>query len=131
MPGGYKGMFRGNTYLGRVQSDKKDKEKGVIYRLERLYEQAKDIASGTGEAISEYETKKSDMLKRISRYNSGMKPGKHQIATGKKPSESVQPNKEDFLNMEVKIPQFRDTADGEEQFFEGESTTSVSPSLSE
>ena len=32
---------------------KKPKEKGVIFKLERLYEQAKDIASGTGEAISE------------------------------------------------------------------------------
>ena len=81
--------------------------------------------------LPDYEVNKSDSFKRVNRYNSGMKPGKHQIATGKKPSESVQPNKEDFLNMEVKIPQFRDTADGEEQFFEGESTTSVSPSLSE
>ena len=77
------------------------------------------------------DTNKSDMLKRVNRYNSGMKPGAHQITTGKKPSESAQPNKDEFHNLEVKTSKFRDTVDGEEQFFGGESTTSVSPSLSE
>ena len=70
MPGGYKGMFRGNTYLGRVQSDKKDKDKGVIYRLERLYEQAKDIASATGEAIADV----YERLKKAAGFNEGGMP---------------------------------------------------------
>ena len=34
-------------------TSKKPKEKGVIFKLERLYEQAKDIAAATGESISE------------------------------------------------------------------------------
>ena len=48
----------------------KDKEKGVIYRLERLYEQAKDIASGTGEAISEV----YERLKEAAGFNEGGMP---------------------------------------------------------
>jgi len=94
-------------------------------------EQQPVITHVLGNNKSEYETKKSDMMKRISRYNSGMKPGAHQITTGKKPSESAQPNKDEFHNLEVKTSKFRDTVDGEEQFFAGETTISVSPSLSE
>ena len=67
-------------------------------------EQQPVITHVLGNNETEYETNESDMLKRVNRYNSGMKPGKHQITTGKKPSESAQHNKEDFLNMEVKVP---------------------------
>ena len=67
-------------------------------------EQQPVITHVLGNNESEYETKKSNMLKRISRYNSGMKPGKHQITTGSPPAGPTDINKEDFLNMEVKVP---------------------------
>mgnify|MGYP003137160397 FL=1 len=70
MKSGEKGMFKGNTYLGRPQSNKKDKDKGVIYRLERLYEQAKDIASATGEAIADV----YERLKKAAGFNEGGMP---------------------------------------------------------
>ena len=50
------------------------------------------------------DTNKSDMLKRVNRYNSGMKQGNHQITVGDKPSGQTEINKEDFLNMEVEVP---------------------------
>ena len=56
-------------------------------------EQQPVITHVLGNNESEYETKKSDMLKRISRYNSGMKPGKHQITTGSPPAGPTDINK--------------------------------------
>ena len=67
-------------------------------------EQQPVITHVLGNNETEYETNKTDMLKRVNRYNSGMKPGNHQITTGDKPSGQTEINKEDFLNMEVKVP---------------------------
>jgi len=41
----------GQTYYGT--SKKKKKEKGVIFKLERLYDKAKEVAAETGETIAE------------------------------------------------------------------------------
>ena len=54
--------------------------------------------------LPDYEVNKSDSFKRVNRYNSGMKPGKHQITTGTSTGGSTEINKEDFLNMEVEVP---------------------------
>jgi len=72
MKSGGKGMFRGNTYLGRPQSNKKDKDKGVIYKLERLYDKAKDVAASTGETITEA----FERLKKAAGFNEGGMPRK-------------------------------------------------------
>jgi hypothetical protein len=72
MKSGDKGMFRGNTYLGRPQSNKKDKDKGVIYKLERLYDKAKDVAASTGETITEA----FERLKKAAGFNEGGMPRK-------------------------------------------------------
>jgi len=72
MKSGGKGMFRGNTYLGRPQSNKKDKDKGVIYKLERLYDKAKDVAASTGETITEV----FERLKKAAGFNEGGMPSK-------------------------------------------------------
>tara|TARA_X000000368_G_scaffold247107_1_gene195165 strand:- start:1417 stop:1980 length:564 start_codon:yes stop_codon:yes gene_type:complete len=67
-------------------------------------EQQPVITHVLGNNQSEYETNKSNMMKRVNRYNSGMKPGKHQLTTGSKPSGQTEINNEDFLNMEVQVP---------------------------
>lgn len=54
--------------------------------------------------LPDYEVNKSNSFKRVSRYNSGMKPGKHEITTGDKPAGPTGINKEDFLNMKVDVP---------------------------
>tara|TARA_R110000751_G_C13580486_1_gene459774 strand:+ start:32 stop:352 length:321 start_codon:yes stop_codon:yes gene_type:complete len=72
MKSGDKGMFRGNTYLGKPQSNKKDKDKGVIYKLERLYDKAKDVAASTGETITEA----FERLKKAAGFNEGGMPRK-------------------------------------------------------
>ena len=54
--------------------------------------------------LPDYEVNKSDSFKRVNRYNSGMKPGKHQVTTGGPPGEQTEINKEDFLNLEVQVP---------------------------
>ena len=72
MKSGGQGMFRGNTYLGRPQSNQKDKDKGVIYKLERLYDKAKDVAASTGETITEA----FERLKKAAGFNVGGMPHK-------------------------------------------------------
>ena len=72
MKSGDKGMFRGNTYLGKPQSNKKNKDKGVIYKLERLYDKAKDVAASTGETITEA----FERLKKAAGFNEGGMPRK-------------------------------------------------------
>ena len=67
-------------------------------------EQQPVITHVLGNNETEYETNKSNCLKRVNRYNSGMKPGNHQLTVGDKPSEQTEINNEDFLNMEVDVP---------------------------
>ena len=67
-------------------------------------EQQPVITHVLGNNEQEKDTNKSDMLKRVNRYNSGMKQGNHQITVGDKPSGQTEINKEDFLNMEVEVP---------------------------
>ena len=54
--------------------------------------------------LPSYEVNKSDSFKRVNRYNSGMKPGNHQVTTGQASGEQTEINKEDFLNLEVEVP---------------------------
>ena len=65
-------------------------------------EQQPVITHVLGNNETEYETNKTDMLKRVNRYNSGMKPGEHQITTGDKPSKQTDINSDDFKDVEVK-----------------------------
>ena len=67
-------------------------------------EQQPVITHVLGNNETKYGDNKSNCLKTVNRYNSGMKPGNHQITVGDKPSEQTEINKEDFLNMEVEIP---------------------------
>ena len=54
--------------------------------------------------LPSYEVNKSDSFKRVNRYNSGMKPGNHQVTTGRASGEQTKINEEDFLDMEVEVP---------------------------
>ena len=67
-------------------------------------EQQPVITHVLGNNEQKKDTNKSDMLKRVNRYNSGMKQGNHQLTVGDKPSEQTEINNEDFLNMEVEVP---------------------------
>jgi len=53
-------------------TSKKKKEKGVIFKLERLYKQAKAVASDTGETITEA----FERLKKAAGLNEGGMPRK-------------------------------------------------------
>jgi len=65
-------------------------------------EQQPVITHVLGNNQTEYDANDTDCLKRVNRYNSGMKPGEHQITTGDKPSKQTDINSDDFKDVEVK-----------------------------
>ena len=81
-------------------------------------EQQPVITHVLGNNLHNHEVSTSSGFKRINRFNSGMKPGTHQIGKGSAPETPAEPNKDEFKNLDSKV----DTENKSEQL---ESKTKV------
>ena len=81
-------------------------------------EQQPVITHVLGNNLHNHEVSASSGFKRINRFNSGMKPGTHQIGKGSAPETPAEPNKDEFKNLDSKV----DTENKSEQL---ESKTKV------
>ena len=81
-------------------------------------EQQPVITHVLGNNLHNHEVSASSGFKRINRFNSGMKPGTHQIGKGSAPETPAEPNKDEFKNLDSKV----DTKNKSEQL---ESKTKV------
>ena len=72
-------------------------------------EQQPVITHVLGNNLHNHEVSASSGFKRINRFNSGMKPGTHQIGKGSAPETPAVPNAEDFEKLDSKVKNEQDT----------------------
>ena len=72
-------------------------------------EQQPVITHVLGNNLHNHEVSASSGFKRINRFNSGMKPGTHQLGKGSAPETPAVPNAEDFEKLDSKVKNEQDT----------------------